>query len=138
MLSWAVMQTITMHILAMINLIQAVREEINVDAHLVICDWWIHVLSSLIWYWSSVVSIWCSHRKWRAFHLYLIEEYFIAFCSGLPFHLIDSTFSTCPLILSPLWLSLVEHFISLLSSSNCSSTYFSESSWSSINIVKHC
>lgn len=47
MLSGAVLQAITMCILAMINLIQAVRGKINADAYLVICELWIHVLSSL-------------------------------------------------------------------------------------------
>ena len=41
------MQTITIHILAMINLIQAVGEKINADIHLVTRELWIHALSSL-------------------------------------------------------------------------------------------
>lgn len=41
------MQTITMHTLAMIHLIQAVGENINADAHLINCELWIHILSSL-------------------------------------------------------------------------------------------
>lgn len=41
------MQTITMHIFAMIYLIQAVGENINADIHLVNFELWMHILSSL-------------------------------------------------------------------------------------------
>lgn len=41
------MQTITMHTLAMIHLIQAVGENINANIHLANCELQIHILSSL-------------------------------------------------------------------------------------------
>lgn len=113
------------------------REKINADIQLVISELWIHALSSLTWYCHSVADIWCTIGLWRAFYQYLIEQYFITFCSALVFNLIESTFSTCSLILI-LWISSMEHFISHLTSSDNSSTQLSESGWSSIKVIKHC